>query len=84
MCAHMGLWYFGTDFKNGAFVLLPSRGKVGHHGGMEAVKKIKTIVHVEPEQRAALEKMQQKHGAPISELIRRAIEMFLKAEDKKK
>ena len=45
-------------------------------------KRIKTIVHLDPEDRKALEKLSEKSGAPLSELIRRAIKAYVKQEAK--
>ena len=39
---------------------------------------------MEPEQWQALQELSQKSGAPISELIRRAVDVYLKAETKGK
>lgn len=39
---------------------------------------------MEPKQYDALEKLSQKTGAPVSELIRRAVESYLEAEAKEK
>ncbi len=45
--------------------------------------KIKTIAHLDPEQRTALEKLSEKTGAPIAELIRRAIAEYLQKRKEK-
>jgi hypothetical protein len=41
------------------------------------MKKIRTVVHLDKPQRDALEKISQKTGAPVAELIRRAVAAFL-------
>lgn len=38
---------------------------------------------MEPKQFEALDKLSKKTGAPISELLRRAVDMYLKSEEKK-
>jgi predicted transcriptional regulator len=45
-------------------------------------RRIKTIVHLDPEDRKALERLSEKSGAPLSELIRRAIKAYVKQEAK--
>lgn len=38
------------------------------------------LVYLTPEQHAKLLRMKQRTGAPVSELIRRAVDRYLKAE----
>jgi hypothetical protein len=45
-------------------------------------KRIKTIVHLDWDDRKALAKLSEKSGAPLSELIRRAVQMYIKQEAK--
>ena len=45
-------------------------------------KRSALIVHLDPEDRKALEKLSEKSGAPLSELIRRAIKAYVKQETK--
>ncbi len=42
--------------------------------------KTRLNVYLEPEQKEKLDKLHTKTGAPLSELVRRAIEMYLKKE----
>jgi hypothetical protein len=44
--------------------------------------KVRFVVYITPEQRAALEKLHVKSGAPISEILRRFITAGLKKEGK--
>ena len=37
-------------------------------------------IYLRPDQKQKLEKLHQKTGAPLSELVRRAIDMYLKKE----
>lgn len=37
-------------------------------------------INIREDQKARLEKLSQKTGAPLAELVRRAIEMYLKKE----
>ena len=57
-------------------------GIVGHMEMVMTPRRIKTIVHLDPEDRKALEKLSEKSGAPLSELIRRAIKAYVKQEAK--
>lgn len=41
---------------------------------------IRTVVYFEKAQREALEKLSEKTGAPLGELIRRAVAAYLKAQ----
>lgn len=42
--------------------------------------KTRMNVYLNPEQKKALEQMAEKTGAPVAELIRRAIDAYLKAK----
>jgi predicted DNA-binding protein len=42
------------------------------------MRKNRMNVYLEPEQKTKLTKISQKTGAPVAELIRRAINVFLK------
>jgi predicted DNA-binding protein len=44
--------------------------------------RIKTIVHMDSEDRDRLNKLSKRTGAPLSELIRRAIAEYLKRQEK--
>jgi hypothetical protein len=44
------------------------------------MKKVRTIVHLDEAERKALDSLSKKTGAPLSELIRRAIAAYLKKE----
>jgi len=44
---------------------------------------IRTTVWISPATDAAIKKLSEKSGAPQSEIIRRALEAYLKAEAKK-
>jgi metal-responsive CopG/Arc/MetJ family transcriptional regulator len=44
------------------------------------MKKVRTIVHLDAAERKALEGISKRDGAPLSELIRRAIAAYLKKE----
>lgn len=48
---------------------------LGPKGG--SMSKVKLVIHVSPEQRVALEKLHAKTGAPMSELVRRALAEYL-------
>jgi predicted DNA-binding protein len=43
-------------------------------------KKTRLNIYLDPQQKDKLDKLSDKTGAPMSELIRRAIEMYLKKE----
>jgi hypothetical protein len=44
--------------------------------------KVRTIVNLNPAEREGLEKLSAKTGAPIGELIRRAVSLYLKQQPK--
>jgi predicted DNA-binding protein len=44
---------------------------------MHTMAKIRMNVFLDPEQKNALEKLSTKTGAPVAELIRRAIDAYL-------
>jgi predicted DNA-binding protein len=46
-------------------------------------KPIRTVFHMEPEHRKALDAISKKTGAPLAELLRRAVELYLKAQRRK-
>ncbi len=45
-------------------------------------RRVKTIVHLDPEQRKVLEKLSERTGAPLAELIRRAVKQYLQKATK--
>lgn len=47
------------------------------------MKKILFNFHIRPEALAAIRKLSGQSGAPVSEIVRRAIDAYLKAEAKK-
>jgi Ribbon-helix-helix domain len=51
---------------------------------MAATHKTRTIVYFDPVEREALEKLSTKTGAPIGELVRRAVAEWLKKTKKGK
>ena len=42
--------------------------------------KLRLNIYLAPDQKEKLEKLQQKTGAPLSELVRRAVALYLKKE----
>ena len=48
------------------------------------VQKIRTVFYLDKTEREALERISIKSGAPLSELMRRAVVAYLKVEEKKK
>jgi predicted DNA-binding protein len=42
--------------------------------------KVRTVLHMDEADRKALEKLSKKTGAPLSELIRRAVSEYLKQQ----
>jgi len=46
--------------------------------------KERTVVYFEPAQREALERLSKKTGAPIAELVRRAVSEWLKGRKQQK
>lgn len=42
------------------------------------MKKVKTVVHLNPEERKALETLRKRDGTCLSELIRRAVSEYIK------
>jgi len=47
------------------------------------MRKMRMNVFLDREQKQALEKLSAKTGAPVAELIRRAVDRYLKAEERK-
>jgi hypothetical protein len=45
--------------------------------------KIKTVVYLEQRDREALERLSEKTGAPVTELVRRAVAAYLKSRSEK-
>lgn len=41
------------------------------------MRKVRTVIYLEPEVQAKLQKMAEQTGAPVTELIRRAIDAYL-------
>jgi predicted DNA-binding protein len=46
-------------------------------------KPIRTVFHMECEHRKTLDAISKKTGAPLAELLRRAVELYLKAQRRK-
>jgi len=44
------------------------------------MRRIRTVVYLDKQQQAALTKLSQQTGAPISELVRRAITAYIKGK----
>jgi len=44
----------------------------------------RTVVYLDPAERAALERLSKKTGAPIAELVRRAVAEWLKRKQQNK
>ena len=44
------------------------------------MQKTRLNIYLNPQQKEKLQKLHAKTGAPVSELVRRAIEMYLKKE----
>jgi predicted DNA-binding protein len=51
-----------------------------HKGGNPMRKKTRLNIYLEPPQKEKLDKLSKKTGAPLSELVRRAVEAYLKKE----
>ena len=47
-------------------------------------KKIRTVFHLDKADRRAFDRLSKKTGAPLAELLRRAVAMYLKVQKKKK
>jgi predicted DNA-binding protein len=43
------------------------------------MKKIRVNIYLSPKQKADLDKISEKTGAPVAELVRRSIDAYLKA-----
>jgi predicted DNA-binding protein len=43
------------------------------------MRKLRVNIFISPKQKADLEKLSEKTGAPVAELVRRAIDAYLKA-----
>ena len=53
--------------------------------GFEMVtKKIRTVFYLDKAERKTFDKLSKKTGAPLAELLRRAVSMYLRAQKKKK
>jgi len=50
---------------------------------MVATQKIRTVFYASPSDREALEKISEKTGAPVAELIRRAVAEWLEKQRRK-
>ena len=48
-----------------------------------SAKPIRTVFHMEPGHRKALDAISKKTGAPLAELLRRAVVLFLKSKGRK-
>lgn len=51
---------------------------------MAATYKHRTVVYFDPAEREALEKLSARTGAPIAELVRRAVAEYLKKQTRRK
>jgi hypothetical protein len=54
--------------------------------GMKKVftgEPVRTVFHMEPAHRKALDAISKKTGAPLAELLRRAVEMYLRSQRKR-
>jgi Ribbon-helix-helix domain len=49
-----------------------------HNGRMTNKEKIRTVAYLDRSQREALDRLSEKTGAPIGELVRRAVADYLK------
>jgi len=49
---------------------------------MAATQKHRTVIYLDPDDRKALEKLSAKTGAPIGELVRRAVSEWLRKHGK--
>jgi ribbon-helix-helix protein len=47
-------------------------------------KKIRTVFYLDRAERKTFDKLSKKTGAPLAELLRRAVAMYLKAQRKRK
>ena len=45
---------------------------------MQKLNKIRVNIYLSPKQKADLDKLSEKTGAPVAELVRRAIDNYLK------
>jgi len=45
---------------------------------MQKLNKIRVNIYLSPKQKTDIEKLSQKTGAPVAELVRRAIDAYLK------
>ena len=45
-------------------------------------ERVKMMVYIDPDDRGGLDKLSKKTGAPLTELIRRAVKLYLKTEGK--
>ncbi|HKV28308.1 MAG TPA: ribbon-helix-helix domain-containing protein [Candidatus Acidoferrales bacterium] len=46
------------------------------------MKKIRTVFYIDEADRKALERLSAKTGAPLAELLRRAVTLYLKHQEK--
>jgi predicted DNA-binding protein len=49
---------------------------------MRAVTKLRTNIYLTPDQKRLLERLSDRTGAPVAELVRRAIDAYLAARRK--
>jgi hypothetical protein len=47
---------------------------------MRKLNNVKVLAYIRPDQKAALDKRSKESGAPMAELIRRAIDVYLKVK----
>jgi hypothetical protein len=59
-------------------------GTPGYTSNMAVTHKTRTVVYFDPAEREELEKLSAKTGAPIGELVRRAVAEWLMKKTKKK
>jgi ribbon-helix-helix protein len=48
------------------------------------LKKIRTVFYLDKAERKTFDRLSKKTGAPLAELLRRAVALYLKAQKKKK
>jgi hypothetical protein len=47
------------------------------------MQKVRTVIYFEPQIREALEKISAKTGAPVGELVRRAVDEYLARQERR-
>jgi hypothetical protein len=54
--------------------------KWSHMGTIGTMKKVRTVIYLEEPERRSLEALSKKTGAPLTELVRRAVVDYLKRQ----